>query len=303
MSKKLAALFLAVLMAFSMTSAFAENASVTVTDMYGREITLSEPATRIVALTPSDCEILCALGCEDALVGRGKYCDYPASIQELPVVQSGAETNIEEILALNPQVVLMSDMSQTEEQANMLEENGVKVVISDANDIAGVYTAIRMIGMLMGKDAEAETLIADMQATFDEIAAKSEKSGKTVYFEVSPLQWGLWTAGSSTFMDELAALCGASNAFSDIEGWQAISEEQVIDRNPDYIVSIAGMGDTGVEEILSREGWSDVTAVKNGDVYSADSNAISRPGPRLKDAAIELYNFLNGVDAAEAPAA
>ncbi|MDD7445286.1 MAG: ABC transporter substrate-binding protein [Clostridiales bacterium] len=303
MSKKLAALFLAVLMAFSMTSAFAENASVTVTDMYGREITLSEPATRIVALTPSDCEILCALGCEDALVGRGKYCDYPASIQELPVVQSGAETNIEEILALNPQVVLMSDMSQTEEQANMLEENGVKVVISDANDIAGVYTAIRMIGTLMGKDAEAETLIADMQATFDEIAAKSEKSGKTVYFEVSPLQWGLWTAGSNTFMDELATLCGASNAFSDIEGWQAISEEQVIDRNPDYIVSIAGMGDTGVEEILSREGWSDVTAVKNGDVYSADSNAISRPGPRLKDAAIELYNFLNGVDAAEAPAA
>lgn len=303
MSKKLAALFLAVLMAFSMTSAFAENASVTVTDMYGREITLSEPATRIVALTPSDCEILCALGCEDALVGRGKYCDYPASIQELPVVQSGAETNIEEILALNPQVVLMSDMSQTEEQANMLEENGVKVVISDANDIAGVYTAIRMIGTLMGKDAEAETLIADMQATFDEIAAKSEKSGKTVYFEVSPLQWGLWTAGSSTFMDELATLCGASNVFSDIEGWQAISEEQVIDRNPDYIVSIAGMGDTGVEEILSREGWSDVTAVKNGDVYSADSNAISRPGPRLKDAAIELYNFLNGIDAAEAPAA
>ena len=303
MSKKLAALFLAVLMAFSMTSAFAENASVTVTDMYGREITLSEPATRIVALTPSDCEILCALGCEDALVGRGKYCDYPASIQELPVVQSGAETNIEEILALNPQVVLMSDMSQTEEQANMLEENGVKVVISDANDIAGVYTAIRMIGTLMGKDAEAETLIADMQATFDEIAAKSEKSGKTVYFEVSPLQWGLWTAGSSTFMDELATLCGASNVFSDIEGWQAISEEQVIDRNPDYIVSIAGMGDTGVEEILSREGWSDVTAVKNGDVYSADSNAISRTGPRLKDAAIELYNFLNGVDAAEAPAA
>ena len=77
----------------------------------------------------------------------------------------------------------------------------------------------------------------------------------------------------------------------------------MIDRNPDYIVSISGMGDTGVEEILSREGWSDVTAVKNGDVYSADSNAISRPGPRLKDAAIELYNFLNGVDAAEAPAA
>ena len=80
MSKKLAALFLAVLMAFSMTSAFAENASVTVTDMYGREITLSEPATRIVALTPSDCEILCALGC----AGR------PRQILRLPRLHPGA---------------------------------------------------------------------------------------------------------------------------------------------------------------------------------------------------------------------
>ena len=272
-------------------------------DMHGREITLDAPATRIVALTPSDCEILCAIGGGDALVGRGKYCDYPESVTELPVVQSGAETNIEEILALEPQIVLMSDMSQTEEQAKLLEQNGVKVVISDANDIAGVYTAIRMIGTLMAKNDEAEALIADMQATFDEIAAKSEKSDKTIYFEVSPLQWGLWTAGSGTFMDELATMCGVTNAFADISGWQSISEEQVIERNPDYIVSIAGMGDTAVEEILGRDGWGDISAVKNGSVYNADSNAISRPGPRLKDAAIELYDFINGVEAEEAPAA
>ena len=247
--------------------------------------------------------ILCAIGGGDALVGRGKYCDYPESVTELPVVQSGAETNIEEILALEPQIVLMSDMSQTEEQAKLLEQNGVKVVISDANDIAGVYTAIRMIGTLMAKNDEAEALIADMQATFDEIAAKSEKSDKTIYFEVSPLQWGLWTAGSGTFMDELATMCGVTNAFADISGWQSISEEQVIERNPDYIVSIAGMGDTAVEEILGRDGWGDISAVKNGSVYNADSNAISRPGPRLKDAAIELYDFVNGVEAEEAPAA
>lgn len=301
MSKKLFALLLATLMVCGAALALADG--IAVTDMHGREITLDAPATRIVALTPSDCEILCAIGGGDALVGRGKYCDYPESVTELPVVQSGAETNIEEILALEPQIVLMSDMSQTEEQAKLLEQNGVKVVISDANDIAGVYTAIRMIGTLMAKNDEAEALIADMQATFDEIAAKSEKSDKTIYFEVSPLQWGLWTAGSGTFMDELATMCGVTNAFADISGWQSISEEQVIERNPDYIVSIAGMGDTAVEEILGRDGWGDISAVKNGSVYNADSNAISRPGPRLKDAAIELYDFINGVEAEEAPAA
>ena len=260
----------------------------------------------MVALTAADCEILCAIGCEDALVGRGAYCDYPESILDVPVVQSGADTNLEEILALEPQVVLMSDMAQSKETVELLEQNGVKVVISDANDIAGTYTAIRMIGALMGKDAKAEALVSDMQATFDQIAAASENTGKTVYFEVSPLQWGLWTAGSGTFMDELAAMCGLTNAFADVEGWAAISEEQVLERNPDYIVTITmyyGEGPTPVEEILGREGWADLKAVVNGDILNANSNAVSRPGPRLKDAAIELYNFVNGVDVEEAPAA
>ena len=129
MSKKVVSLFLAALMLIGMVPAVADDAAITVTDMYNREITLAEPATRIVAMQPSDCEILCAIGCEEALVGIGQFCDYPASITSLPVVQSGANTNIEEILALNPQVVLMNDMSQSEEQVKQLEENGVKVVI------------------------------------------------------------------------------------------------------------------------------------------------------------------------------
>ena len=306
MSKKLVSLFLSVLMVFGVAASLAEGSAVTVTDMHGREITLTEPATRIVVMQPSDCEILCAIGCEDAIVGRGQYVDYPASVLEVPVVQSGAETNVEEILALNPQVVLMNDMGQTEEQVAQLEENGVKVVVSSATDIEGVYYAIRMIGALMGKEDNAEAVIADMQATFDEIKANSKNEGKTVYFEVSPLQWGLWTAGKGTFMDELAEICGLTNAFADLNDWASISEEQVLERDPDYIVTITmyyGEGPTPVEEILSREGWGELKAVKNGTILNAESNAISRPGPRLKDAAIELYNFINSIGAEEAPAA
>lgn len=297
MSGKIVSLFLALLLMLGMTAALAENGAVAVTDMYGRQITLSEPVTRIVALTPADCEILCALGCGQALVGRGAYCDYPASVLELPAVQSGAETNVEEILALNPQVVLMGDMAQSKELVNALEENGVHVVLSDANSIEETYTAIRMIGALMGKDDEAQALIADMQNTFAEIAAKSESAGKTVYFEVSPLQYGLWTAGSNTFMDELATICGLTNAFADVEGWGAISEEQVLARDPDYIVTISmyfGEGPTPVEEILGRNGWESLKAVSGAQVFNADSNAVSRPGPRLKDAAVELFQFVNG---------
>ncbi|MBR4457948.1 MAG: ABC transporter substrate-binding protein [Clostridia bacterium] len=284
----------------------AQADGVTVTDMMGREITLSEPATRIVALTASDCEILCALGCGDALVGRGEYCDYPESVLAVPSVQSGYETNLEQIVALQPQVVLMSTMAQSAEQVDQLTQAGIAVVVSDAKDIEGVYTSIRLIGALMGKDTEAEALVSLMQDVFAQIGEQSEDTGKTVYFEVSPLQWGLWTAGRGTFMDELAAMCGLTNIFADVEGWAEISEEQVLARNPDFIVTITmyyGEGPTPVEEILSRPGWDTVTAVRNGAILNADSNEISRPGPRLMDAATTLLHFVQEHEAAEIPAA
>ena len=280
---------------------------ITVTDMMGREITLEEPATRIVALTAADCEILCALGCGDALVGRGEYCDYPPEVLALPSVQSGYETNLEQIVSLAPQVLLMGTMAQTEEQVNRLEEAGVRVVVSDAQNLEGVYTAIRLIGALMGRDAEAEALVGGMQEGFADIAARSRATGRTVYFEVSPLQWGLWTAGSGTFMDELAAICGLENAFADVEGWAAISEEQVLERNPDYIVTITmydGGELTPVEEIAQRPGWDALSAVQNGRILNADSNEISRPGPRLLQAAETIFRFVNdGAEEAEEPAA
>ena len=295
MMKKLVSLLFAALLVVCLAGAVAESASMTITAMFGREVTLEGPVTRIVALEPSDCEILCALGCEDTLVGRGKYCDYPASVLELPAVQSGANTNLEEILALEPQVVIMSDMAHTEEQVNLLEQNGVKVIGTDADSIAEVYDAIRMIGKVMGRDAEAEAIVSDMQVTFADIAAKSEKSEKTIYFEVMPLEWGLWSAGSGTFMHELAEICGMNNAFADIEGWQAVSQEQVIERDPDYIVLVTGMGEAAVEEVLGREGWGEMKAIKSGEVYNADSYALTRPAPRLKEAAVDLYNFLNDI--------
>ena len=281
----------------------AEDAAVTMTDMTGREITLDAPATRVVALTASDCEILYALGAGDTLVGRGEYCDYPEDVQAVPSVQSGYETNVEQIIALEPQVVLMATMAQTKEQVEALEAAGVHVIVSDAQDIAGVYAAIELIGAVTGKNDEAAALIAGMKDSFAAIAAKAEGDGsKTVYFEVSPLEYGLWTAGKGTFMDELAQMIGLKNAFEDVEGWAAVSEEQVLERDPDYIVTITmyyGEGPTPVEEIMGREGWQELKAVKNEAVFNADSNEVSRPGPRLVDAAQALYDFVYGEEKTE----
>lgn len=276
----------------------AVSESVTVVDMIGKTVTLEEPAQRIVALTPSDCEILYAIGAGDTLVGRGKYCDYPAAVQQVPAVESGATTNLEEIIALEPDVLLMSTMSQTEEQIAALEAAGIKVVVSDAQDIDGVYEAIELIGTLMGHKNEAEEVITNMKLTFAELQSGVTGDGtETVYFEVSPLEYGLWAAGSNTFMDEIAAMLGLQNAFADVDGWGEISEEQVLERNPDYIVTISmyfGEGPTPEEEILGRAGWENVPAVANGKILNLPNNELSRPAPRLAEGAKLMFEFVYG---------
>lgn len=280
------------------TEPSAESSAITVTDMTGREISLEEPATKVVALTAADCEILYAIGAEEALVGRGEFCDYPEEVSDVQAVESGSETNIEQIIALKPQVVFMNTMNQTKEQVEQLEDTGITVIASTAEDIEGVYYAINMIGTVMGKTDEANNVVNNMKTTFKDIEEKSINNGsQTVYFEVSPLEYGLWTAGSSTFMDEIATMLGLKNAFADVDGWAEISEEQVIERNPDYIVTISmysGEGPTPTEEMLSRSGWDNLTAIKNRAILNLQNDELTRPGPRLAEGAEMMYNFVSG---------
>lgn len=307
--KKLFSLLLVMAMLLACTAVSAEGTAVEVTDMTQRTVTLDAPATRVVAITAANVEVLYALGAGDTLVGRGEYCDYPTEALDVPSVKSGTDLNVEEILALEPDVVLMDTMGQTTEQVEALENAGVKVVMTKEDGIEGVYTAIELIGKVVGKNDEAVALVADMKNTFAEVTAAAKDAdfaGKTVYFEISPLQWGLWTGGNGTFMDEIGQMLGLTNIFADVDGWASVSEEQVLERNPDFIVTTSsyyGEGPTPVEEIEQRAGWENVTAVANGDVFNADSNSFTRPGPRLADAAKALLEFLTNAVAEETPAA
>lgn len=277
-----------------------ETEDVLVTDMLGREVVVPQPVERVVALTASDCEILYAIGAQDLLVGRGEYCNYPPEVESIPVVQSGDDTNTEEIIALQPQVVLMSDMAQTDEQIAALEQAGTVVVATEVTDIEGVYEAITLVGEVVNKPAEAEALITSMQERFaavSERARQAEEQGKSIYFEISPLEFGLWTAGQNTFMDEISGLLMLENIFADVDSWAQVSQEQVIERNPDAIVTVhmnLGDGAAPAEEIKSRAGWQNITAVQNDAVYQVDNDAFTRPGPRLADAAESLCDLIYG---------
>ena len=276
-----------------------QSSAIAVTDMAGTAVALDAPAERIVVINPADCEILYAIGAGDKVVGRGEYCNYPEEAASVQTVSSGTEIDAEQLIALSPDLVILGPLDNIEQTITALNQAGIKTIVSDANTIDETYTAIQLIGKVAGKDAEAAAVVESMKASFSEIAEEAKGAsfaGKTVYFEVSPLQYGLWTAGTGTFMDEICTLLGMKNAFSDVSGWAEISEEQVIARDPDYIVTITmyyGEGQTPVEEILSRAGWQDLKAIKNNALLNADSDQLSRPGPRLTEAAETLYEFVS----------
>ncbi len=80
-----------------------------------------------------------------------------------------------------------------------------------------------------------------------------------------------------------------------MQGWAEVSQEQVIERNPDVIVTISmyyGEGPTPTEEIAARDGWQQLSAVQSGLILNLAQNELTRPGPRLCDGAQLLNDFL-----------
>jgi iron complex transport system substrate-binding protein len=304
--KKLIALFLAIGFIFVGTSCnkIANSNSNSTSNQYkvidnrGKEITFEKAPQKIISLLPSDTEIIYALGDGDKLIAVDTYSNYPEEAKKKQQLDSGSKTNIEAIIGLKPDVVILGQMAQTVDQFKQLEDAGIKVVVTEAGSIAETYKVIEMMGKTLNKEAKATEIINGMKSDFDKIKAEvKNKAPKKVYIEISPLQYKLWSCGKGTFQDELLTMIGATNIFSDISSWKEVSEEQVLSRNPDIIITTVGpmygVSDP-VSEIKSRANWNKIDAVKNGKVFVTDSDAIQRPGPRLATAAKDLVKIIYG---------
>jgi iron complex transport system substrate-binding protein len=265
---------------------------VIVKDSRGVELTFDKIPEKVVSIMPSNTEILYALGLGSKIIGVSEYCNYPEDTANKQKIPTGQNLNIESLIALKPDTIFIGKMSVMDDQIKQMEDAGIKIVVTEANNLSQTYEVMELIGTVMGKEGEAADLVDGMKKGFEEI--KKSVEGKTpvsVYVEVSPLQYGLWSCGKNTFIQELIDIVGATNIFSDIEGWASVSEEQVLQRNPAIILTTSSPL-TGIEdpvgEINSRANWNNIDAVKNNKVLMLDGDMITRPGPRLLNAAMEL---------------
>ncbi|HSI67768.1 MAG TPA: ABC transporter substrate-binding protein [Planococcus sp. (in: firmicutes)] len=265
---------------------------ITLVDAVGEEVILEEEPEAIISMIPSNTEIAYELGLGDKMVGLSDYDNYPAETEGVDRI-GGQEFNVEQIISLQPDIVLAheSGIGAGEEGLQQLRDADIKVfVVQNAISFDEVYETIAIIGQATGAVEEAQSLIADMQeqvADIEERAAAVEEQ-KTVFIEVGSTP-EIYTTGSGTFMDEMLSIINAENMAGDQEGWVSMDPEAIVDGNPDVIITTDGTyNPDAVEQIKTRSGFADVTAVQEEAVYAVDSDPVTRSGPRLTEGLMEL---------------
>lgn len=256
-----------------------------VVDDRGMEITFNSVPETVVSLRPSNTEILFELGVGDKIIGANEYDNYPEEALEIERVADISTVNNERIVELNPDVVF-AYTSGGEAQIEQLESAGIKVfVIQAASSIEDIYDDIQQIANVMGEKEKGEQIVEGIQ---QQIVAVQEKTAtiderKKVYFEIASAP-DIWSIGSGTYQQELIEAAGVENIYADQQGWFAVTEEDIINRNPKVIATTVNVTEDPVGEILSRAGWSSITAIQNEDVYLLNPDIIDRPGPRIGQA-------------------
>lgn len=270
----------------------------TIVDGLDREVTLVEPAKKVVSLAPSNTEILFAIGAGEQVIGRDEFSDYPSQANDLPSVGGGfGDYNFEAIVDLEPDLVLAAEIN-TPEQVKAIEDLGLTVfLLANPTSLDEMYDNLLTVAELTDHLSETEDLVDSLHSRVSNVesAIKSAEEQPTVFYELDATDPSApWTAGSGTFIDTLIMMAGGANIASDMEGqYLKISIEELLIRDPQVIL----LGDAAYgitpESLSDRTGWSNIDAVLNNRIYTFDDNLVSRPGPRLVDGLEQLANLLH----------
>jgi iron complex transport system substrate-binding protein len=270
---------------------------ITLTDGYGRVVSIPEPAKRILSIAPSSTEILFAVGAASQVVGRDELSDYPSEAMNVPSIGTTyGELNVEAIIALEPDLVLAAEINSPE-HIQVLEDLGLAVfVLPNPMVMDDLYELLEMAAKLTGHETEAEDLVDQLEIRVETvIEILSGVEPVPIFYEVDSTDPGApWTTGPGTFQDVLINLAGGENIASDIEFWGQLSLEEIVARDPRVIVfSESPWVTTTSESFTERPGWGNITAVVNSDVYGIDGTWMDRPGPRYVDALEALAKILH----------
>ena len=262
------------------------------TDDAGRRVSVPLRIDRIISLAPNLTEIVYAVGAGDRLVGNTTYCDFPAAAKKVDKVGDTLHPSLEKIIALRPQLVLVSTASQLEVFTQQLEAHNIAVLVTDPHDLPGVFHSIDQLGEILNQVAQAKVLLEQLAARTAAVeSAVRQTQPVRVFYQLSAEP--LYTAGKDSFVTDLIRRAGGVSVTANVPGaWPKYSAESALAAQPEAIIlptgGSMGEGNSRVAEALLKS-----PAVIHGKVYKINDDHLVRPGPRAVDGLEEMARALH----------
>jgi iron complex transport system substrate-binding protein len=226
-------------------------------------------------LAPNLTEIVYAIGAGDRLVGDTSYCDFPPAAKTVEKIGDTLHPSLERIIALRPQLVLVSTASQLEVFTHQLETQNIAVFVTDPHDLEGVFRSINQLGAILDHDDQAKQLVGQLRSRTDAVeAAVKPTQPVRVFYQLSAEP--LYTAGHD-----------------DVSGaWPKFSAESALAARPEAIILPTG-GSMGAANSTVAEPLQLSPAAVQGRVYKINDDHLVRPGPRAVDGLEEMARSLH----------
>jgi iron complex transport system substrate-binding protein len=247
-------------------------------DESGRAVAIPDHVHRVVSLAPSLTNTVYALGAASELVGITDYTDYPPGAKrEKPSVGGVVGPSLERIVALHPDLVLALPEFNGAETIAGLQRLGIPVFLFEIGNVDSIYRAVADVGRVLGRQAEANRLLAELQAREKKVREQSagqKRPSVLLVLSIDPFI----TAGKNAFITEMITVAGARSVTDDLsQDWLQMNVEAVLPRNPDYILLMKN-GPVTLKELQQHAGWNSLEAVRRGRVMTLDPR-IQVPAP------------------------
>jgi iron complex transport system substrate-binding protein len=252
---------------------------------------------RIVCLTEETTEWLYLLGEERRIVGISGYTVRPRRArEEKPRVSAFLSAKIDKILALKPDCAFGFSDLQADIAAELIRK-GVQVTVFNQRSVSEIFSMLYQVAAMVGQLARGLALMEQMQAGLAAIeqAARALPRRPRIYFE----EWDEPHISAIRWVSELLTLAGGDDCFAELSteslGKNRIIADgaEIVRRNPDIIIGSWCGKKFRAEKVASREGWQDVNAVKNGQLFEIKSADILQPGPAaLTDGVAQLHRII-----------
>jgi len=245
---------------------------------------------RIVSVNGTLSEILVGLGLESRIVGVDVTSTFPASLNKIPKIGHNRSISAEGILALNPDVIVVSDQSMLSVNViKQLNSTGKKVVtFKQEYSEEGTIKLIREMGAYFNAKPQAEKMVKTVQSDLAKLPKPS--TAKKLLFIYARGTGTLMVSGKNTSLDKMFTLIGQKNAVTDFADFKPLTSESLLAANPDVLVLFSSGLESvdGIEGLLKVPGIAYTNAGKNKKVVSMDGQFLTGFGPRLGKAAAEL---------------